>query len=226
MSKLLLVEDDSGISTPLSLYLQSAGYEVIVCADGSMAEEVFHREKPVIVILDINLPWKTGIEICSDLRKKSDTPIIMLSARESEEDKVALLELGADDYVSKPFSSRELVARVAAVMKRAKWKKEIRANTKEIEFGRISIDTKNMLALVSGTEITLTKTEFSLLEYFVKNAKWVIKRDALMKDIIGYDNYIYDRTIDTHVKNLRKKLEWAIDIETVRGVWYRVNPID
>lgn len=226
MSKLLLVEDDSGISTPLSLYLQSAGYEVIVCADGSMAEEVFHREKPVIVILDINLPWKTGIEICSDLRKKSDTPIIMLSARESEEDKVALLELGADDYVSKPFSSRELVARVAAVMKRAKWKKEIRANTKEIEFGRISIDTKNMLALVSGSEITLTKTEFSLLEYFVKNAKWVIKRDALMKDIIGYDNYIYDRTIDTHVKNLRKKLEWAIDIETVRGVWYRVNPID
>jgi two-component system, OmpR family, response regulator RegX3 len=226
MSKLLLIEDDSGISTPLSLYLENVWYDVIVCADGSEAENVYQREKPAIIILDINLPGKTGIEICRDIRSRSTTPIIMLSARESEEDKVTLLELGADDYVSKPFSSRELVARIAAVMKRAQTKKENTGKSKELEFWKIAIDTKNMITLVSGTEITLTKTEFSLLEYFVKNAKWVIKRDALMKDIIGYDNYIYDRTIDTHVKNLRKKLEWAIDIETVRGVWYRVNPID
>lgn len=224
--KLLLIEDDSGISTPLSLYLENAGYDVIVCERGDEAEEVFLREKPAIIILDINLPGKTGIEICRDIRAKSTTPIIMLSARESEEDKVTLLELGADDYVSKPFSSRELVARIAAVMKRAQTKKENTGKNKELEFWKIVIDTKNMVALVSGTEITLTKTEFSLLEYFVKNAKWVIKRDALMKDIIGYDNYIYDRTIDTHVKNLRKKLEWAIDIETVRGVWYRVSPVN
>jgi two-component system, OmpR family, response regulator RegX3 len=226
MPKLLLVEDDSGISTPLSLYLENAWYEVILCRDGALAEELFASEKPAIVILDINLPGKTGIEICRDIRTKSDTPIIMLSARESEEDKVTLLELGADDYVAKPFSSRELVARIAAVMKRAKVKKENKSGNRELEFGKIKIDTKNMTVSVSDVEIILTKTEFSLLEYFVKNAKWVIKRDSLMKDIIGYDNYIYDRTIDTHVKNIRKKLEWSIEIETVRGVWYRVNSID
>lgn len=107
----------------------------------------------------------------------------MLSARESEEDKVTLLEIGADDYVSKPFSSRELVARIAAVLKRAKLKKEVK-NTKEIEFGKISIDTKNMRCLSSGMEIILTKTEFSLLEYFIKNAKNIIKRESLMRDII------------------------------------------
>ena len=225
MSKLLLIEDDSWISTPLSLYLKKAGYEVTICSDGARAEEIFAEEKPSIIILDINLPWKSGIDICSDIRKKSDTPIIMLSARESEEDKVKLLELWADDYVAKPFSSRELVARIAAVMKRATWKKEIKLNSKEIEFGKITIDTKNITAKALWQDIVLTKTEFSLLEYFVKNAKWVIKRESLMKDIIGYDNYIYDRTIDTHVKNLRKKLEWMIDIETVRWVGYRVNPI-
>jgi two-component system, OmpR family, response regulator RegX3 len=226
MPKLLLVEDDSGISTPLSLYLENAGYEVILCRDGALVEELFASEKPAIVILDINLPGKTGIEICRDIRTKSDTPIIMLSARESEEDKVTLLELGADDYVAKPFSSRELVARITAVMKRARGKKENKSWNRELEFGKIKIDTKNMTASVSDVEIILTKTEFSLLEYFVKNAKWVIKRESLMKDIIGYDNYIYDRTIDTHVKNIRKKLEWSIEIETVRGVWYRVNSID
>jgi two-component system, OmpR family, response regulator RegX3 len=134
MSKLLLIEDDSGISTPLSLYLENAGYEVTVCANGSEAEGVYQREKPAIIILDINLPGKTGIEICRDIRAKSSTPIIMLSARESEEDKVTLLELGADDYVSKPFSSRELVARIAAVMKRAQTKKENTGKNKELEF--------------------------------------------------------------------------------------------
>lgn len=224
MQKLLLIEDDSGIHTPLSLYLENAGYEVVLCTRWDTAEDVFQKEKPAIVILDINLPGKTGIEICRDLREKSDTPIIMLSARESEEDKVTLLEIGADDYVSKPFSSRELVARIAAVLKRAKLKKEVK-NTKEIEFGKISIDTKNMRCLSSGMEIILTKTEFSLLEYFIKNAKNIIKRESLMRDIIWYENYVYDRTIDTHVKNLRKKLEWSINIETVRWVWYRVNSL-
>lgn len=225
MPKLLLIEDDSGISIPLSLYLENAGYEVSICADGLEAESTYQREKPAIIILDINLPGKTGIEICRNIRAKSSTPIIMLSARESEEDKVMLLELGADDYVSKPFSSRELVARIAAVMKRAQNKKDTTKN-KELEFGKITIDTKNMIALMSGNELTLTKTEFSLLEYFIKNAKGIIKRESLMKDIIGYDNYIYDRTIDTHVKNLRKKLEWAINIETVRGIWYRISRIN
>lgn len=224
--KLLLVEDDRGISTPLSLYLKNSGYEVILCENGLDVEWVLAEEKPEIIILDINLPGKTGVEICRDIRAKSNIPIVMLSARESEEDKVTLLELGADDYVSKPFSSRELIARISAVLKRAKWKREWKTTNKEIEFWKIALDLRNMTIQISGDDIPLTKTEFALLEYFIKNCRGVIKRESVMKDIIGYENYIYDRTIDTHVKNLRKKLEWAIDIETVRGVWYRISPIN
>ncbi len=226
MAKILLVEDDIGISTSLMLYMKESGHEVILCQNGNDAFDIFQKEKPHIVILDINLPWKNGIEICSEIRTTSFTPIIILSARESEDDKVTLLELWADDYVSKPFSPRELMARISAVIKRVtqnppktKW------SGKNMEFWKVQIDGKNFVVLVNNEDIRLTKTEFLILEYFVKNAKNLIKRDALMKDIIGYENYLYDRTIDTHIKNIRKKLEWSIEIETVRGIGYRVTPI-
>lgn len=219
---LLLIEDDSGIITPLSAYLKQAWHTVSVCTNGLKALESFSEEKPQLVILDINLPGKNGIEICREIRTSSKVPIIILSARESEDDKVQLLELGADDYVAKPFSPRELVARITAVAKRAEERKDAK-NTKTLTLGTVEIDSKNHIALLSGEEIKLTKTEFAILEYLLKNSKWVIKRDSLMKDIIGYDNYLYDRTIDTHIKNLRKKLEGAIEIETIRGVWYRVR---
>ncbi len=225
MSKVLLIEDDDGIITPLSLYIEQSGYDIAICKDGSDALDMFHMEKPDIIILDINLPWKSGIEVCREVRLESETPIIVLSARESEDDKVTLLELGADDYVSKPFSPRELMARISAVIKRSEQKKKNPKATKILEFGKLQIDGKNYLVLMNGEDVRLTKTEFSILEYFVKNMKNVIKRDALMKDIIGYDNYLYDRTIDTHVKNIRKKLDWAIEIETVRGIWYRVRSL-
>ncbi|MBP9812169.1 response regulator transcription factor [Candidatus Gracilibacteria bacterium] len=219
---LLLIEDDSGIITPLTAYLKQAGHTVSVCTNGLKALESFSEEKPQLVILDINLPGKNGIEICREIRTSSKVPIIILSARESEDDKVQLLELGADDYVAKPFSPRELVARITAVAKRAEEKKDAK-NTKTLTLGTVEIDSKNHIALLSGEEIKLTKTEFAILEYLLKNSKGVIKRDSLMKDIIGYDNYLYDRTIDTHIKNLRKKLEGAIEIETIRGVGYRVR---
>ncbi len=225
MPKVLLIEDDDGIITPLSLYIEQSGYDIALCKDGSDALDIFHTEKPDIVILDINLPGKSGIEVCREMRLESETPIIVLSARESEDDKVTLLELGADDYVSKPFSPRELMARISAVIKRSELKKKTPKVTKVLEFGKLQIDGKNFSVLMSGEEVRLTKTEFSILEYFVKNAKNVIKRDALMKDIIGYDNYLYDRTIDTHVKNIRKKLDGAIEIETVRGIGYRVKSL-
>ena len=225
MSKVLLIEDDDGIITPLSLYIEQSWYEIAICKDGSDALDVFHAEKPDILILDINLPGKNGIEVCREVRKESDTPIIILSARESEDDKVTLLELGADDYVSKPFSPRELMARISAVIKRSELRKKNPKSSKVLEFWKLQIDGKNYVVLMNGQDVKLTKTEFSILEYFVKNMKNVIKRDALMKDIIGYDNYLYDRTIDTHVKNIRKKLDWAIEIETVRGIWYRVRSV-
>lgn len=207
------------------MYLEQSSFSVIICHDGSEAIDVFRQEKPTVVILDINLPGKNGVEICREIRTTSNTPIIVLSARESEDDKVTLLELGADDYVSKPFSSRELVARIQAVIKRSEAKKENKGSSKNITLGNISIDTKAHIATLWGEELKLTKTEFSLLEYFVKNNKWVIKREALMKDIIGYDQYVYDRTIDTHIKNLRKKIGASLEIETIRGVWYRVHEL-
>ncbi len=222
---LLLVEDDAGIITPLSLYLEQAGHTIVVCSDGSLAKEIFQKEKPGLVILDINLPGKNGIEICEEIRLSSTVPIIVLSARASEDDKVKLLELGADDYVSKPFSPRELVARITAVAKRAEERKENGKKDKMLSFGNITLDTKNYLAFVSGEEIKLTKTEFAILEYCIKNAKSVIKRDVLMKNIIGYENYLYDRTIDTHIKNIRKKLDTSINIETIRGIGYRVHSL-
>lgn len=207
------------------MYLEQSSFSVIVCHDGKNALDIFRQEKPSVVILDINLPGKNGIEICREIRTMSSTPIIVLSARESEDDKVTLLELGADDYVSKPFSSRELIARIQAVMKRSEMKKETKGSWKNITLGNISLDTKAHIATLAGEELKLTKTEFSLLEYFMKNSKWVIKRDSLMKDIIGYDQYVYDRTIDTHIKNLRKKIGASLEIETIRGVWYRVHEL-
>ena len=221
MPKVLLIEDDTGIITPLSLYIEQSGYEILVVSDGGIAIEQFGIFKPHIIILDINLPGKDGITLCKEIRQISDTPIIMLSARESENDKVTLLELWADDYVSKPFSPRELMARIAAILKRTELKKKNKG--KNLLFWSIEIDTKNYIALKSGEDIKLTKTEFSILEYLIKNATGVIKRESLMKDIMGYENYLYDRTIDTHVKNLRKKLGDTIEIETIRWIGYKIS---
>jgi DNA-binding response OmpR family regulator len=128
MNKILLIEDDMGIIIPLELYIQQAGYKVIRCQDGNDALGLFESEKPILTLLDINLPGKTGIEICREIRASgSESPIIVLSARESEDDKVLLLELGADDYVSKPFSPRELMARIATVIKRSETKKKAKS---------------------------------------------------------------------------------------------------
>ena len=223
--RLLLIEDDQGIITPLRMYLEQSGHTVVVCSDGREAIDIWKKENPGLIILDINLPWKNGIEICREIRETSRTPIIILSARESEDDKVTLLELGADDYVSKPFSSRELVARIAAVAKRAEERKENGKKEKMVTFGNVILDTKNYLAFLSWEEIKMTKTEFAILDYLIKNAKWVIKRESLMKNIMGYDNYLYDRTIDTHIKNIRKKLDKSINIETIRGIGYRIHAL-
>jgi len=222
MPKILLIEDDVGIITPLSLYIEQSGYTIAICQNGNDAIQIFNSEKPSLVILDINLPGKNGIEICKEIRSNSETPIIILSARESEDDKVMLLGLGADDYVSKPFSPRELMARIATILNRIENRKKIKTN-KILTLGNITIDTKNFVVEVAGNPIKLTKTEFAILEYFAKNTNNVIKRESLMKDIIGYDNYVYDRTIDTHVKNLRKKIGESFEIETIRWIGYRIN---
>lgn len=183
MQKIFLVEDDIGIITPLSMYIESAGYTLIVCTDGNRAKEVFEEEMPDIILLDINLPGKNGITVCREIREKYETPIIIISARDSEDDKITLFDLGVDDYVAKPFSSRELIARIAAVLKRTEIRKKPR-NGKILQFNNLSIDTKNFTVEENNTLIPLTKTEFAILEYLIKNADITVKREMIMRDVM------------------------------------------
>lgn len=224
MAKILLIEDDSGIILPLSLYIQKEWHELITAEDGESAIDIFQQGRFDLVILDINLPKKSGIDVCRDIRKQSSTPIIVLSARNNEQDKLLLFELWVDDYVAKPFSSRELMARIAAVMKRVEAQKKPK-NGKSLEFGCLTLYPKQHTATCDHEAVSFTKTEFAILEYCIKNANGIIKREGIMQDVMGYENYLYDRTIDTHIKNIRKKLAGKIHIETIRGIGYRFEII-
>ncbi|MBS9783909.1 response regulator transcription factor [Candidatus Gracilibacteria bacterium] len=223
MSTILLIEDDLGIAHPLSLYIKKAEYRVVHCEHGDDALKSFQECNPTLVVLDINLPGKNGFELCEEIREFSQVPIIVLSARNSEEDKLKLFELGADDYVTKPFSSGELMARISAVIKRSKPKKKSKNEQILNHFGTIFIDREKIQVFADEEEIPLTKTEFQILDYIIQNASKTIKRESIMKDVMGYNNYAYDRTLDTHIKNLRKKLENHIIISTVRGIGYTVK---
>lgn len=223
MEKILLVEDDHGIIDPLSLYLKQANCEVQVAENGSDALVIFGAYHPDLIILDLNLPVLDGFSVCERIRETSNTPIIILSARDGEEDKIRALEIGADDYMSKPFSPRELVARIQAVLKRFKPRDKAKNHDELLEVGHIVLDRENYRLEIDGKEIKTTKTEFLLLTYLMTHRDEVIRRDVLMRDIMGYDHYLYDRTIDTHMKNLRRKIGDAATIETVRGIGYRVE---
>jgi two-component system response regulator BaeR len=226
MQTVLLVEDDLAIRTPLSMYLENAGYRVIGIGNGLEALPILRSETVDMAILDINLPGKDGLSICREIRTEWSVPVIMLTARNSEEDKLTAFDAGADDYVPKPFSPRELVARVTTVLKRSTPKPE-NSEAKamaDIEIGPLRLEGDNYRAFVLENEIKLTKTEFLLLHHLSRHAGKVVERETLMKEAFGYGNYLYDRTIDTHVKNLRRKLGEEIEIETVRGVGYRISP--
>lgn len=221
MKKICIVEDDIGISTSLKLYLENSDFEVITYESWHEAVEFILSSSSDLVILDINLPVIDGVSVCKSLREKSTTPVIMLTARDWEIDKVTGLEAWADDYIAKPFSPRELLARIKSILRRSQDEQETLSWV--IAIGNIEIDTEKTELRVAGNTIALTKNEFDILEKIVR-AKWsLVTRESLMKEVIGYDNYVYDRTIDTHIKNLRKKL-WNKDlIITIRGKWYRFN---
>lgn len=226
MQIVLLVEDDLAIRTPLSMYLENAGYRVIGIGNGLEVMGALRREAINLIILDINLPGKDGLSLCREIRSEFPIPVIMLTARNSEEDKLTAFEAGADDYVPKPFSPRELVARISTVLKRATPKigdTESQAMV-DITIGPLRLEGDNYRAFVSENEVKLTKTEFFLIHHLARHAGKVVERETLMKEAFGYGNYLYDRTIDTHVKNLRRKLGESIQIETVRGIGYRISP--
>jgi len=221
MKKILIIEDDKWISASLKLYLENSNYNIDLHFDWIDAVDKFILVKPDLIILDINLPWMDWIEITKEIRKNSQVPIIMLTARWSELDRINGLEIWADDYIAKPFSPRELLARINTIIRRVS-DKNINLDWKII-FEDIVIDTEKKIVEIDWINIWLTWIEFEILKKIVEANWWIITRDTIMKEIIWYDKYVYDRTIDTHIKNIRRKI-WKKDIIlTVRWEWYRIN---
>jgi two-component system response regulator RegX3 len=222
----LVVEDEESFSDALSYMLRKEGFEVAVAATGPDALESFDRAGADLVLLDLMLPGLPGTEVCRELRTKSNVPVIMLTAKDSEVDKVVGLELGADDYVTKPFSSRELVARIRAVLRRRGDVEELAPPT--LEAGPVRMDVERHVVTVSGREVPLPLKEFELLEVLLRNAGRVLTRMQLIDRVWGAD-YVGDtKTLDVHIKRLRAKIEPAPStprfIITVRGLGYKFEP--
>jgi DNA-binding response OmpR family regulator len=228
---ILVIEDDAVVTDTLTLYLEQAGFRVASAATGpaGLALASHPGGAVALVILDLMIPGMSGQEVCRRLRAVSTVPIIMLTARASENDRVAGLELGADDYVPKPFSPREVVARVQALLRRSARRSGEASAPKPVEIGALEIDTWARLARVSGREVALTPTEFKLLETLGNSPGRVFTREELLARAFGpaYDGL--DRTVDVHITNLRKKLETGGDaryVHTVHGVGYRLAKPD
>lgn len=223
MNKILIIEDDIWISKSLKLYLENSSFEVFLHSQWSDAVEVFQNISPDLLILDINLPWKNGDMICKEIREFSHTPILVLTARSWEIDKLQLFEIWADDYIAKPFSPRELLARIQSILRRFSSSKTSENQGNIIKFKHVELNTEKITLKVHGKDVALTKNEYDILKKILEEDGKVVHRETLMKDIIWYSDYLFDRTIDTHIKNIRKKLEDKDMILTIRGEWYRLN---
>ena len=221
MAKILIVDDEAKIREVIREYAQFNKYETDEAADGMEAVNKVLKNDYDIVIMDIMMPKLDGYAACKEIKKEKDIPIIMLSARGEEYDKLFGFELGIDDYVVKPFSPKELMARVAAVLAR-KAKAEDALKTLILKSGSLEVDTQGRTVTVDGEKIDVTLKEYEILAYLMQNKNIAISRDRLLSDIWGYDFFGDDRTIDTHIKNLRSRLGSARDkISTVRGVGYK-----
>ena len=215
--KILVVDDDLNICELLRLYLTKDGYNVVVANDGQSAVAMFQEENPSLVLLDVMLPKLDGWQVCREIRKFSETPIIMLTAKGEVFDRVLGLELGADDYVVKPFDTKEIVARIKAVLRRsaASTVEEV----KEVHYDKLSINLTNYELKVAGVQIDTPPKEMELIFHLAKNPNRVFTRDQLLDEVWGYDYYGDSRTVDVHVKRLREKLEGASDKWELRTVW-------
>jgi DNA-binding response OmpR family regulator len=202
---ILVADDEPKIVKTVQAYLESAGFQVVTAGDGQLALTVFRHEKPALVILDLGLPGLDGLDVARTLRRESNVPIIMLTARVDEADKLIGLELGADDYVTKPFSPRELVARVRAVLRRVGGERE--QAPPPITVGEVHIDQERRRVTVRGQAVELTPTEFDLLAVLARHPGRVFTRLELLDRVQGYAFEGYERTVDAHVKNLRQKIE-------------------
>ncbi|MFN3928536.1 MAG: response regulator [Thermoflexus sp.] len=227
MKTILLVEDEPRMRQVVRAYLEQAGFRVIAVGDGPSALHAFRREQPDLIVLDLMLPGMDGFEVCRAIRRESGVPIIILTARIEEEDRVVGLELGADDYITKPFSPRELVARVRAVLRRAQGEL---APPAIIRVGDLTIDLERREVRVGDREVRLTPTEFELLAALARHPGRVFTRLQLLERIQGVAYEGYERTVDAHIKNLRQKIEPDPKnpqyVLTVYGVGYKLREAD
>lgn len=224
---ILVVDDEPSISEVVSIYLRRAGYQVIVARDGQQALEALAKKPPDLVVLDLMLPKVDGLEITRWLRAEGDTPIIMLTARREEADRIVGLEMGADDYVVKPFSPQELVSRVKAVLRRTRGSSPASAE-RPLVFDDLCIDPKTRLVEVNGQEKSLTAKEFDLLWVLARHPRQVFNRDQLLDLVWGLTEYVDPSTVTVHVRRLREKIEPDPSnprhLQTVWGVGYKFEP--
>ena len=222
--RILVVEDDRKTADIVRLYLEKEGYHVLLAYDGTEGLDIAREGMLDLVVLDLLMPGASGLEVCRALRRESDVPIIMLTAMTTEQDKLDGLDLGADDYVTKPFSPRELAARVRAVLRRT-IDDSIYRGPLEVEWGDLKIDLKRHSVTVTGQEVHLTPTEFRLLAILAREPGRVFSRTQLVDRALGYDFEGLDRTVDVHILNLRRKIETDPDqpayISTIYGVGYK-----
>jgi len=221
MPKIMAVDDELNILELEKLYLSREGYQVETAASGSEALAKIPSFSPDLVILDLMLPDMDGFEVCRQIRSKSSLPILMLTARKEDIDKIVGLEMGADDYLTKPFNPRELIARIRAILRRY----QIGGKTAEIiEVGRLRIDISGHVVSLDGQPLTLRTKEFALLTTLVLNPGVVFSREKLLEMVWGFDYYGETRTVDVHVNHLREKLsDSGVNIETLRGVGYKLT---
>ncbi|WP_067667943.1 MULTISPECIES: response regulator transcription factor [Nocardia] len=228
MTSVLIVEDEESLADPLAFLLRKEGFEVTVVGDGPSALAEFDRSGADIVLLDLMLPGMSGTDVCKQLRIRSSVPVIMVTARDSEIDKVVGLELGADDYVTKPYSSRELIARIRAVLRRGAGEEmDGGSENAVLEAGPVRMDVDRHTVQVNGKPVTLPLKEFDLLEYLLRNSGRVLTRGQLIDRVWGAD-YVGDtKTLDVHVKRLRSKIEMdpakPEHLVTVRGLGYKLE---
>ncbi|WNG88349.1 response regulator transcription factor [Mycobacterium sp. ITM-2016-00317] len=228
MTSVLIVEDEESLADPLAFLLRKEGFETTVVTDGPAALAEFDRAGADIVLLDLMLPGMSGTDVCKQLRSRSSVPVIMVTARDSEIDKVVGLELGADDYVTKPYSARELIARIRAVLRRGVDNDDIGGiGDAVLEAGPVRMDVDRHVVSVNGQPITLPLKEFDLLEYLMRNSGRVLTRGQLIDRVWGAD-YVGDtKTLDVHVKRLRSKIETdpanPVHLVTVRGLGYKLE---
>lgn len=228
LEKILIVDDDTNICELLRLYIEKEGFSVIIANDGAAAVKLFREQQPDLMLLDIMLPKLDGWQVCREIRKTSDKPIIMLTAKGETFDKVLGLELGADDYIVKPFDTKEVVARIKAVLRRSSATVPV-ASVQEVQYDRLLINLTNYELRVNGVQVDTPPKEMELIYHLASNPNRVYTRDQLLDEVWGFDYYGDSRTVDVHVKRLREKLEGVSDkweLRTVWGVGYKFETKD